>query len=102
MPSDNPNITDDTSNLQMSPPGALTPAVAPEDIELLQPEFPPDILPLRLLKVAGIAFGVPEGMTQEQANDRLLSLNDPPPAPVLAIANMDDPTSISPPFEDAP
>lgn len=101
--SDNPNIADDTSGMQMQPgpPGELTPPVNPAEIEQLKPEFPPDILPIRLLKVAGIAFGTPEGMTDNEVSDRLLELHTAPDAPVMAIANMDDPTSISPPFEDA-
>jgi len=99
--SDNDNISDDG---QVMAPSPIQPAPGPTEIVLQQPVYPPGILPIRMLKVAGVAFGPTAGMSQEEADDRLLALNEPPPAPVLQVANMDDPTSqtLAPPIEPEP
>jgi len=91
--SDNKNIAEQTDELKMQPPGYLTLAIVPAEIPPVQSEFPPDIRPDRLLKVAGIAHGVPDYMTPEEANGRLDTLTEPPPPQEMAIANVDDPTS---------
>lgn len=92
-----PNVADqnEATALQMTPPGYMTPAVHPSQIEQATPVYPVDILPIRLLKVAGIAHGVPPGMTREAAGDRLLELGAPVPAPVMQIANIDDEVTLT-------